>query len=254
MEKEEKVRQAQERAKEVRTLDIKEIKKRMQKIRKSFDMNQEDFFSVISPEKENAFMENQTGTAETKKQKRPKKASSKQSYISKIENRKSPKIDDLERYAAAGGVSLEWLLYGEEEKKEEKPTTLRDFCRVVADTWEQLNISVEIPNDTEDKISGQTEYCTIKIPLVDYYYSSDDVKYLSLRQYPYGSIVGKALNMISKEYDSYNSFTKTLYERDRKNPYYLESLKNSVIRHHDAIRDILELVPEVTPFGKPAKW
>lgn len=153
MEKEEKVRQAQERAKEVRTLDIKEIKKRMQKIRKSFDMNQEDFFSVIFPEKENAFMENQTGTAETKKQKRPKKASSKQSYISKIENRKSPKIDDLERYAAAGGVSLEWLLYGKAEKGNKSDDIFRpaEFCRMIANAMERLNLQIVI-DDPEPEI------------------------------------------------------------------------------------------------------
>lgn len=79
-----------------------------------------------------------------------------------------PDGEDLVRYAAAGGVSLEWLLYGEEEKKAEKPTTLRDFVRVIADTWDTLELSlseesVDVAPDNPNTYIH--DFLTIKIPI-----------------------------------------------------------------------------------------
>lgn len=90
--------------------------------------------------------------------------------ISQLERGKqTPDLDTLLRYAAAGGVSLEWLLYGEEEKKEGSPATLRDFAKVISNMMSPLNISIEIsPSDEEVKAAKSMQYCIIKFPYRHY--------------------------------------------------------------------------------------
>lgn len=173
--------------------------------------------------------------------------------ISQLERGKqTPDLDTLLRYAAAGGVSLEWLLYGETEKKEEKPTTLRDFCRVIADMWNGLGISIEIPphiRDLDGKNDGETEYLTIKFPLCHYYYLSDKSEDLSIYYYKSGWIAKKALENISNAQRSEKVFFDALVSARRNDPDlnldFVETILNSSKRFDSALHDILQLVPDV---------
>ena len=183
----------------------------------------------------------------------PEEAETSRSSISKLENGDQiPSADILARYAAAGGVSLEWLLYGKEEEKEEKPTTLRDFCRVIADMWNGLGISIEIPphiRDLDGKNDGETEYLTIKFPLCHYYYLSDKSEDLSIYYYKSGWIAKKALENISNAQRSEKVFFDALVSARRNNPDlnldFVETILNSSKRFDSALHDILQLVPDV---------
>lgn len=139
-----------ERVRSRRAINWKDVAKRLKSIRQKVEgngsncCNQQAWKRIVFPEE-----------AETSR-----------SSISKLENGDQiPSADILARYAAAGGVSLEWLLYGEEEKKEEKPTTLRNFAKVISNMMSPLDISIEIsPSDKEVKEGRNTQYCIIKFP------------------------------------------------------------------------------------------
>lgn len=91
-----------------------------------------------------------------------------QSRISKMENGISPiTVEELARYAECCGVSMEWILTGEEKAAPETPAeeySASDFCRLIY--WldangfcmiDPENASITFPTSNKDEF-GQTIY------------------------------------------------------------------------------------------------
>lgn len=144
---------------------IMSIKKRIKQIRESLlyredgkgrGLNQPDFFSLIRPEY---------------------KGSDGQSMAAKWESQKEPlpPVSVLYRIAKAGGVSMEWLLTGNTgETPNQKETTWRDFCRVISDMKDVLNLSISLDNSDECCNEERDAMCTMTFPMQTYTPPHDD--------------------------------------------------------------------------------
>ncbi len=80
-----------------------------------------------------------------------------QNRISQIENGKSPiTVEELARYAECCGVSMEWILTGEEKAAPETPTaeySASDFCRLIYKLDEKGLCVIDYSPENTDKIS-----------------------------------------------------------------------------------------------------
>ena len=172
----------------------------------------------------------------------PEEAETSRSSISKLENGDQiPSADILARYAAAGGVSLEWLLYGEEEKKEDAPNpediSAKDFCRAIANAVYPLCLNVSLQDTERDgykKCCIAFDYEDIDIyeteePEASGFFNVEHLFYTKAR----------IANTLEKINQLKSSLCDAIYQFPPKESIYDDSIRDSVTDAYRKLEDNL---------------
>lgn len=162
--------------------------------------------------------------------------------ISQLERGKqTPDLDTLLRYAAAGGVSLEWLLYGEEEKKEDAPNpediSAKDFCRAIANAVYPLRLNVSLQDTERDgykKCCIAFDYEDIDIyeteePEASGFFNVEHLFYTKAR----------IANTLEKINQLKSSLCDAIYQFPPKESIYDDSIRDSVTDAYRKLEDNL---------------
>lgn len=144
-------------------ISYEDIGQRIRIVRKKLGMTQPEFHKLIAPNYPNGNRESPMSNMERAGRKKKDNT-----LINK------PSLDQLCAIAIAGNVSLEWLLMGDKDKQ---PTvnriTWRDFCRILTDMRDTLDIKVSIDDRRLSYENGKNVNCVISFPLEKYIYPSE---------------------------------------------------------------------------------